>query len=279
MKVLVLRGGEAPAAAGRGEPTGRPASSRSHGTLAVSADGEHWALLNMSPGVARQLETDPRLQAHAGLREGDVRAVVLTDAQLDHGAGLLGLRDGAAIDLYATPAVFEDLTSTLPVLPVLRHYCPVHWRVIPVAGEADTASFQVQGMPLMEFTAVATGPVAPRHSPRHGSPVVGDSVALAVHDRGNGARLFCATGLQPLAGSEAAWMREADAIVVSADALGANDSHILPWLEELAALPARRKLLLCPLRERHHSPHQREVQRQAEAQGIEWAYDGLEFEL
>ena len=91
----------------------------------------------------RQLDTDLRLNNHPGLPEPEERAVVLTDAQLDRAGGLLTLRDGAAIDLYATPAVFVQLTTAMPVLPVLQQYCGLHWRVVPVAGDRRVAAFRV----------------------------------------------------------------------------------------------------------------------------------------
>jgi pyrroloquinoline quinone biosynthesis protein B len=191
----------------------------------------------------------------------------------------LNMRDGAAIDLYATPAVFEDLTNTLQVLPVLQHYCPVQWRVIPVAGESDTALFQVEGMPKLEFTAVASTAAAPRHSPRHSCPTMGDSVAMAVRQRDTGARLFCATSALPLSTAEIDWMRDADVVVINAEALGDTDAASAVWMEQLAALPARRKLLLQPLRRRPPAGGLKRAQRQAEAQGIEWAFDGMEIDI
>jgi pyrroloquinoline quinone biosynthesis protein B len=279
MKMIVLRGGESTASPSRPFEACRGAPSRSHGTLALTPDGQHWALLNISPPVAHQLETDRRLRAQSGLADGDVRAIVLTDAQLDHGAGLLNMRDGAAIDLYATPAVFEDLTNTLQVLPVLQHYCPVHWRVIPVAGEADTAMFHVDGMPALEFTAVAATAAAPRHSPRHACPMMGDSVAMAVRQRDTGARLFCAPSPQPLSAAEVDWMRDADVVVINAEALGDTEADSAAWMEQLAAMPARRKLLLQPLHRQPPAGGLKRAQRQAESQGIEWAYDGMEITL
>ena len=66
MKLLVLRGGEGTQAPLRPFDTCRTAPARSHGTLALTPDGAHWALLNISPSVAHQLETDPRLRAQSG---------------------------------------------------------------------------------------------------------------------------------------------------------------------------------------------------------------------
>ncbi|HEV8689630.1 MAG TPA: MBL fold metallo-hydrolase, partial [Ideonella sp.] len=96
---------------------GAPGSS-----IAVSADGQGWLLINASP-----MWRPPAV----GMPPGPPRAVLLTDARLDHVAGLLGLRDGRPLELYCTPRVFEELTGELALLPVLDHYCGVHWHLLP----------------------------------------------------------------------------------------------------------------------------------------------------
>lgn len=252
MKVVVLRG------AG-GEP----------GVTAIGA-GAHWVLVNVSAAVAHRLARgdDP---GHAGLRNADVRALVLTDAQIEHVGGLLALRDGAPIDLYATPAVFEELTTALPVLPVLQHYCGVHWRVVPVAGDQAVATFAVEGLPTLEFTAIATRVPPPPHAAHRRTPVVGDSVALAVHDRATGQRVFCAPGLAQVGATEFAWMREADCLLLDAEAPGQGDGAP-NWVELLPQMQARHKVVF------GDGPRLGGRGKLA-AMGIELAYDGMEIEL
>ena len=126
------------------------------GGSALSDQGDRWALLNVVPNLPVHL-----LQPHAGLGDGEVRSVVLTDSHIDHVGGLLNMREGSPIDLYATPAVFETLSQGMPVLQVLQQYCGVHWHVIPVAGETLSASFRVDGLPGLEFTALATEGLSP----------------------------------------------------------------------------------------------------------------------
>lgn len=250
MKVLIL-GGATP------QPdAAHPAGTRERGVMALADDAGGWLAVNMSPYVAHSLEMQPL--AHAALPALALRRVLLTDAQLDHVSGLLSLRDGAPIHLYATPAVFEALSATLPVLPVLQHYCGVHWHMVPVAGDRRSAGFQVDGLPSLEFTAVAVDTPAPPHTPRQGGPVVGDSIALAVRDRVTGQRVFCAPGLSQLAGHALDWMREADCLL-----LDPPHQDALPTLQ---ALPARHKVLLGapPALAATLGPH-----------GIALAYDGM----
>lgn len=273
MKIVILRGGQA--LRRRRNGTGPGTSTRERGVLALGNGAGRWVLVNMSPGVAHQLDSDLRLDSHPGLPEPEVRAVVLTDAQVDHVGGLLSLRDGAPIDLYATPAVFEQLTTAMPVLPVLQHYCGVHWHVVPVAGDRRVAAFRVEGMPTLEFTAVATQAPMPPHLAHHAAgeqPQVGDSIALAVRDLATGQRVFCAPGLAQIGATEFEWMREADCLLLDdlpGDAAAGGTGQ--PWLDLLRGMPARHKVLFAD------APA---VARAGWAeQGIALAYDGMEIEL
>ncbi len=249
--------------------------------MALGNGGGRWVLVNMSPAVAHQLDSDLRLDSHLGLPEPEVRAVVLTDAQVDHVGGLLSLRDGVPIDLYATPAVFERLTTAMPVLPVLQHYCGVHWRVVPVAGDRRVASFRVEGMPSLRFTAVATQCALPPHLAHAEQPLVGDSIALAVQDLATGQRVFCAPGLSQIGATEFEWMREADCLLLdnplpgasAAPAVAAAAGDAQAWLAMLRGLPARHKVLFDDALGTPAQPA-----GWAE-QGIALAYDGMEIEL
>ncbi len=274
MKIVVLGGKPTrPVRHGSMRQAETHSAVRSPGTLALSADGQQWALLNPSPNVAHQLDTDPFVRSHAGLGDGPVRAVVLTDAQVDHGTGLLGLRDGAPIALYATPAVFEELTTALPVLPMLQHYCPVQWRVIPVAGETHSARFDVHGL---HFVAMAAGP---QSQPEDGTANVGEHVSFAVQDPHSGRRLFCTT--EPHMGeAEIEWMQQADCVFFGAqsDTAQANAPSAEQWAW-LASLPAARKVLLPTAKHATHPQAERAWRECAQAHGIECAYDGMEIEL
>lgn len=70
-------------------------------SVAVSADGVHWVVLNASPDIRAQLTETPMLTP-PGLRGSPVCAVVVTNADVDHIAGLLTLREMTAFDLYAS---------------------------------------------------------------------------------------------------------------------------------------------------------------------------------
>src|SRR3984885_851699 len=78
---------------------------RTQASLAVSADGEHWILLNASPDLRAQIQANqnlhPRGQGHDNARGSPIAAVVLTGAEIDQTAGLLRLRERSPFTLYA----------------------------------------------------------------------------------------------------------------------------------------------------------------------------------
>lgn len=79
-------------------------------TLAVSVDGESWALLNASPDLRQQLSACPPLHP-TGLRGSPVKAVVVTNGDVDHIAGLLTLREKTGFTLYATDATRKTVSE------------------------------------------------------------------------------------------------------------------------------------------------------------------------
>lgn len=111
--------------------------ARTQSSVAVSADGHRWFLVNASPDVRTQIEAFPGLHPDDGDRATPLEAVLLTDSELDHTLGLLLLREARALRLYATPAVHKTLCDGSGVLRTLERYCPVEWRaVVPGADVA-----------------------------------------------------------------------------------------------------------------------------------------------
>ncbi|TIV66192.1 MAG: pyrroloquinoline quinone biosynthesis protein PqqB [Mesorhizobium sp.] len=87
--------------------------SRTQSSVAVSADGTGWVLFNASPDIRQQIAQTPELQpaADAPLRSTPIRAVVLTNADVDHVAGLLSLREREPFAIYATAQVLATLEA------------------------------------------------------------------------------------------------------------------------------------------------------------------------
>ncbi len=92
---------------------------RTQSSLAVSADGERWALLNASPDLRQQLTDNPPLHPKTEARHSPIAAVVLTNADVDHVAGLLTLRESQPFVLYASGRV-QDALDANPIFGVLN---------------------------------------------------------------------------------------------------------------------------------------------------------------
>lgn len=92
-----------------GDPLAPP---RTQSSLAVSADGgAHWYLLNASPDLRQQIAQSPLLHPKVGLRHSPISGVILTNADVDHIAGLLTMREAQPFVIYATPRVLEVLKA------------------------------------------------------------------------------------------------------------------------------------------------------------------------
>lgn len=86
-------------------------------SVAVSPDGEKWVLLNASPDLREQFSATSSLHP-TGLRDSPLGAVVLTNGDVDHVAGLLSLREKTAFKLHATRATLDTLAEN-PIFNVL----------------------------------------------------------------------------------------------------------------------------------------------------------------
>ena len=86
-------------------------SFRTQSSLAVSADACRWLLLNASPDLRQQILAHSQLQPRLAGRHSPIEAVVLTNGDVDHIAGLLSLRERQRFRIYATGAVLQLLAQ------------------------------------------------------------------------------------------------------------------------------------------------------------------------
>lgn len=99
---------EASRRARAGDPAARPAGQSS---LAVSADGENWVLFNASPDLRQQINDRQQLHPKEGVRHSPIVAVVMTNGDVDHVAGLLTLRESHPLAVYGTGRVLKVLAD------------------------------------------------------------------------------------------------------------------------------------------------------------------------
>jgi pyrroloquinoline quinone biosynthesis protein B len=89
-----------------------PELQSTQASIAFSADGEHWFLVNASPDLRQQLVATPQLHPKAGkLRHSPIAGVILTNSEIDAVAGLLSMREGSPFTIYGHTRVLAILKS------------------------------------------------------------------------------------------------------------------------------------------------------------------------
>jgi pyrroloquinoline quinone biosynthesis protein B len=127
-----------------GDPRVRP---RTQASVAISADGERWALLNAAPDVRAQLAATPALHPRGAARMSPIEAVVLTGAEVDQTAGLLNLRERQRFMLAATAETLAALGGN-PMFDVLAR------DVVPRRAIAAGTEFVLPGGMTAELFTV-----------------------------------------------------------------------------------------------------------------------------
>lgn len=128
-------------------------STRLQSSIAASA-GAGWVVFNASPDIRAQMAATPELQpaADAGLRSTPISAVVLTNADVDHIAGLLSLRERQRFNLYASGRVLSVLEQN-PIFRVLdqayvrRIELPID-REVEIEGPDGSTGLRVMFYPV-----------------------------------------------------------------------------------------------------------------------------------
>src|SRR6185312_14641697 len=119
---------------------------RTQASLAVSADGEGWLLLNASPDLRAQLQATPALHPRGEPRGSPIAGIVLTGGEVDQTAGLLHLREREPFTLFATAETLVTIAAN-PIFGVLA--ADVVRRRVTALGEAFTP---VRGLSAELFT-------------------------------------------------------------------------------------------------------------------------------
>ena len=272
-------------------------TGRTQSSVALSADGARWVLLNASPDLRAQIASRPELWPR-GARGTPISAVVCTDGEIDHTLGLVLLREATArFPVYAPAGVVGLLDREWPVLRVLSAYAGVEPRTLP-EGQAIPLADGAGRELGVTCTAVSVARRAPRYA-REASAATYD-VALRLADQRTGATLAyiptagavddavrsVARGADLLLFDGTFWSDgELRAAGAGADAPTAREMGHLPVggpggsIELLPRLGARRTVLVHinntnPILSRSSSER-----AQVEGAGIEVAEDGMEVEL
>lgn len=123
------------------------APARTQASVAVSADGENWVLVNASPDLRQQIAATPVLHPRQGkLRHSPVAAVVLTGGEVDAVMGLLHLRERHRFEIWGAPPAL----SVLEANPIFRAVNPdmVSRRPLPIGEEFDLHGLRITAYPV-----------------------------------------------------------------------------------------------------------------------------------
>jgi pyrroloquinoline quinone biosynthesis protein B len=188
------------------------ATPRTQDSLAVSADGTRWFLLNASPDVRAQIEATPELQPRAP-RHSPICGVVLGNGDLDHCLGLFALREAQPLRIYATAAVQCGVREHNAFCRTLERF-DGHTRWSTLEPGARVPLLDEHGQP--SGLSVAAIP-APGKLPIHleGLLPAGDedNVAVAIHDERSRRTLVYAPAVAERSPRLEAALREADCVL------------------------------------------------------------------
>jgi pyrroloquinoline quinone biosynthesis protein B len=171
------------------------AKPRTQASVAVSADGERWFLLNATPDMRAQIDANPALWPHDGLRSSPIAGVVLTGGDVDAVAGLLTLRERHAFTLFATREVHKVLAEN-SIFRVLAPDCVERQTLrleapTPLVGPSEgAAKLQVTAFPVPG--KVALWLEEPGRDP--GIAEDGRTIGLEIAEPATGARFYFIPG-------------------------------------------------------------------------------------
>ncbi len=166
----------------------REVEPRTQESIAVSADGRAWALVNASPDIGRQIAASSFLSP-ASRRDSRIRAIVLTNGDLDHCLGLFSLRESQSLVVYATARVRDGLVERNAIARTLARFeGQVRWETLGL--DTPRALSGPDREPLgLTVTAVAAPGKLPLHLEGITPPGDEDNVGLLVEDEASGATL------------------------------------------------------------------------------------------
>ena len=163
---------------------GHPELQSTQASLAISADGHHWFLINASPDLRQQLINAPQLHPAPGkLRHSPISGVILTNGEIDAIAGLLSMREGWPFSIYAHPKVLATLKSN-SVFNVLNDKTVRRESIkIDEAFEPALADGAPSGIEILPFEVTGKGAWYLEGERREGSEATGDTLGLRIRDK------------------------------------------------------------------------------------------------
>jgi pyrroloquinoline quinone biosynthesis protein B len=175
----------------RAARTTQPELQSTQASLAISADGNHWFLINASPDLRQQLTATPALHPAQGkLRHSPIAGVILTNGEIDAIAGLLSMREGWPFTIYAHAKVLATLkaNSVFNVLSeknVKRQGIEIDRAFEPVLPDGTPS-----GIEILPFEVTGKGAWYLEGERREGNEAAGDTLGLRIRDKTTGKFFF-----------------------------------------------------------------------------------------
>ncbi len=285
------------AAVRQGDARFRP---RTQSSLAVSADGSSWVLLNASPDLRQQINDTPLLwpRPDGGLRNSPIKAAVLTNGDVDHIIGLINLREAQPFTIYASDRVLATLASNSVFDVLAKTKVP---RVALTLGRLQSLAGAGVDLGIAVEPFAVPGKVA-LYLEKSGEPgfgsQAGDTIGLRVICLRSGRAFFYIPGCAAVDATLADRLRGADLVFFDGtlydddemirqgllDKTGARMGHISIGgtqgsMAAFAPLGVRRRIYVHINNSNPVLDEQSAERRAAEAAGWEIGYDGMEVLL
>jgi pyrroloquinoline quinone biosynthesis protein B len=172
--------------------TGRSELQSTQASIAISADDEHWFLINASPDLRQQLIATPQLHPKPGqLRHSPIAGVILTNSEVDAVAGLLSMREGSPFAIYAHPRVLailkaNSIFNVLSETNVKRQPISIDEAFQPTLPDGSPSGIEIVPFAVPGKSAwYLEGKTHPA-----GDGGAGDTLGLRINDKASGKHLY-----------------------------------------------------------------------------------------
>ncbi len=168
------------------------AKQRTQSSIALSQDGKDWFLFNASPDLRQQIQDNVVLHPQQDLRHSPIKGAVLINADVDHAAGLLNLRESQPLRLYATQRVLDVLAANTIFNVLNPKFVTREAMTLDTALELKKPDGSSMGLKIIPFAVpgkVALWLEDASKGDNFGS-VDEDTIALEVEDMESGAKFF-----------------------------------------------------------------------------------------
>lgn len=278
--------------------SGQAGAPQTQSSIVVSADGERWVLINASPDIRQQFAATPALHPRT-VRHSPLSAVLVTNADVDHVAGLLSLREAQPFALYATRRVHSVLDANAIFNVVNREHVPRRPVQLNESMPILDAAGEPTGICIETFTV--PGKVAlwleDPNAERFGS-VAEDTIGVAIRAEGSEARLFYLPGCADVPDSLKARFKPTDTVLFDGTTYTEHEmaeagvgqksasrmGHLVMsgpqgTIARLADVPLARRLFIHINNTNPVWLPDSEARREIARQGWDLAFDGMELTL